>query len=67
MGEVKEWLFEPVFNRAIKVCAQDQRITSDAGVLLLREADHRFRLVRSLAVGMVDPRGPKRVRDTLVE
>ena len=34
MGEASEWLFEPEFNRAIKVCEQDQRITSDAGVLL---------------------------------
>jgi hypothetical protein len=67
MGEASEWLFEPEFNRAIKVCEQDQRITSDAGVLLLREADHRLGLVSSLAEGMVDPRDPEKVRYSLVE
>jgi hypothetical protein len=67
MGEASAWLFEPEFNRAIKVCEQDQRITSDAGVLLLREADHRLGLVGSLAEAMVDPRDPDNVRYTLVE
>ncbi len=51
MGEASEWLFEPEFNRAIKVCEQDQRITSDAGVLLLREADHRLGLVSNSRMG----------------
>lgn len=67
MGEAREWLFEPEFNRAIKVCGQDQRITSDAGVLLLREADHRLGLVGSLAEGMVDSRDPVKIRYSLVE
>lgn len=67
MGEASGWLFEPEFNRAIKVCEQDQRITSDAGALLLREADHRLGLVGSLAERMVDPRDPDNVRYTLVE
>jgi hypothetical protein len=52
MGEGQEWLFEPTFNRSIKVRQKDQRLTSDAGVLLLREADHRLGLVASLAQRM---------------
>ena len=67
MGEASGWLFEPEFNRSIKVCEQDQRITSDGGVLLLREADHRLGLVSSLAERMVDPRNADDVRYTLVE
>ena len=35
MGEMQEWLFEPSFNRAVKVYASDERITSDAGFVLL--------------------------------
>ena len=58
MGEAQEWLFEPTFNRSIKVRQKDQRLTSDAGVLLLREADHRLGLVESLAQGMTDPAIP---------
>lgn len=67
MGEGQEWLFEPTFNRSIKVRQKDQRLTSDAGVLLLREADHRLGLVASLAKRMTDPRDPTRVRYTLIE
>ena len=40
MSEAREWLFEPSINRAVLVCASDERITSDAGLVLLREADH---------------------------
>ena len=49
MGEAQEWLFEPSFNRAVKVCASDDQITSDAGVILLWEADHRLGLTEWLA------------------
>ena len=56
MGEAQGILFEPDFYRAIKVQATDQRITSDAGALLLREADHRLGLVESLGARILDPR-----------
>jgi hypothetical protein len=36
------WLFEPTFNRAIKLRQADPRITSDAGALLLRAERTRF-------------------------
>jgi len=67
MGEAPGRLFEPDFNRSIKVVASDDRITSDAGVLLLREADHRLGLTESLAQQLDDPRDPKRTRYQLVE
>ena len=67
MGEAQEWLFEPSFNRAVKVCASDDRITSDAGLVLLREADHRLGLTESLAQRLVDPRQQNLIRYQLVE
>jgi hypothetical protein len=67
MGEAQEWLFEPSFNRAVKVCASDDRITSDAGLLLLREADHRLGITESLAQRLVDPRQQNLIRYQLVE
>ena len=67
MGEARNWLFEPSFNRSIKVRRTGQRLTSDAGVLLLREADHRLGLVESLARRMSDPRNPDLIRYTLTE
>jgi len=67
MGEAHGWLFEPTFNRAIKIRQADFRITSDAGALLLREIDHRLGLTADLADALVDPRNPDSVRYTQVE
>ena len=62
MGECQGWLFEPTFNRSIKLRRGDARITSDAGALLLREADHRLGLIADLAARLTDPRDPKHIR-----
>ena len=67
MGERHGWLFEPTFNRSIKLRQADPRITSDAGALLLREVDHRLSLTADLAAGLSDPRDPFRIRYTQVE
>ena len=67
MGEVNRNVFEPDFNRSIKVEATDQRLTSNAGVLLLREADQRLQLISSIAEEMRDPRDPDRIRYSLAE
>lgn len=67
MGEAQQWLFEPNFNRAVKVRASDERITSDSGLLLLREADHRLGLTDWLAAGLDDPRQPDAIRYQMVE
>jgi len=67
MGESHEWLFEPTFNRSIKLRQVDSRITSDAGALLLREVDHRLGLTADLAAGLVDPRDPRYTRYTQTE
>jgi len=67
MGESHGWLFEPTFNRAIKLRQADPRITSDAGALLLREADQRLGLTADLAAQLSDPRDPARTRYTQVE
>ena len=37
MGEAEKFVFEPAFNRSVKIRSRDLRITSDAGLLLLRE------------------------------
>lgn len=66
-GQAGGWLFEPTFNRAIKLRQADPRITSDAGALLLREVDHRLGLTADLAAQLTDDRDPQRVRYTQVE
>ena len=63
MGEAKKWLGEPSFNRSVKLKGGDERLTSDAGALLLREADHRLGLTESLARRLFDP--PIRARSAM--
>ena len=67
MGETQNTLFEPEFNRSIKVQTFSQRITSHAGAVLLREADHQLGLVESLALQLNDPRNPEKIRYTATE
>lgn len=67
MGEAQDTLFEPEFNRAIKVQTSDQRITSHAGAILLREIDHQLGLIESIGEQVTDPRNPKKVRYTASE
>lgn len=67
MGEAHGCLFEPTFNRSIKLRQADPRITSDAGTLLLREVDHRLGLTADLAGGLHDPRDPAYIRYTQTE
>jgi len=67
MGERQQWLLEPTFQRAVKVAAGSDRLTSDGGALLLREADHRLGLVESLAGRIHDPRRQELIRYTPIE
>ncbi len=67
MGEAQGTLFEPEFNRSIKVQTSGQRITSHAGAVLLREIDHRLGLVESLGEAVTDPRDPDKIRYTATE
>ena len=67
MSEAQGCLFTPSFNRAIKIRQRDSRLTSHAGAIILREADHRLGLLKSLVGRMHDPRHPERIRYTLLE
>jgi hypothetical protein len=67
MGESHGWLFEPTFNKSIKLRQADPRITSDAGALLLREVDHCLGLTADLAGQLHDPRDPAHIRYTQAE
>lgn len=62
MGEVKDSSFEPEFNRSVKVEFNDQRLSSNAGVLLLRQADHKLQLIESIVLRMNDPRRQDLIR-----
>lgn len=67
MSEEKPTFFEPTFNRSVKFRARDHRLSSDGGVLLLREADKRLDLIDSLASQLYDPRCEDLIRYHLDE
>lgn len=67
MGEAQANVFEPDFNRSVKVKAAEQRLTDHAGVLLLRDFDHQLGLTESLAERLHDPRRQDLVRYQSVE
>lgn len=67
MSESELNLFEPEFNRSIKVKEFDQRLTSHAGAILLREFDHQLGLTESVGDQLFDPRRPDRIRYTATE
>lgn len=67
MGESNRPFFEASFNRAIKVQGGDDRLTSDGGAMLLREADHRLGLIDSLANQLSDPRQSHLIRYAVSE
>jgi hypothetical protein len=62
MVDVNGNKLEPEFNQSVKIEFSDQRITSNAGVLLLREADARLALTSSIATKMVDSRNVWAIR-----
>ena len=67
MSEAKGSFFTPSFNRAVKIRQGDSRLTSHAGAIILREADHRLGLIESVVEQMSDPRNQDKIRYTLPE
>jgi hypothetical protein len=62
MGESQLTLFQPKFNRSIRVEARAERLSGDAGALLLRELADRLGYRALLAEALADPRNPDRIR-----
>ena len=67
MGEVKSNGIEPQFNRAVKIDFKDERNTSNAGVVLLRDIDNRLDIINAITTKMVDPRRQDLIRYPLGE
>jgi hypothetical protein len=60
-------LFQMKFNRSIRVEARPERLTSDAGAVVLREVDERLGLTEGLASKLVDSRDQNRITHPLAE
>ena len=56
MGELQHEAFQFAFNGFLKVAFQGSRVTSDAGLLLVRELDERLGLATLIAEHLSDSR-----------
>jgi Transposase DDE domain group 1 len=56
VGEIQSTLFTPDFNHSIQVEAREERLTANAGALLLREVFSRLSLEEFFETRLVDPR-----------
>ncbi len=57
MGETQNQPFQLSFNAALKVDFQGSRVTSDGGLILVRELDERLGFSDLIAQHVIDPRG----------
>ena len=57
MGEIPNQPFQLSFNAALKVEFQGSRVTSDGGLILVRELDERLGFSDLIAQHLTDPRG----------
>lgn len=54
MGETENRRFQPSFNSALKVDFEGSRLTSDAGLVLVRELDERLGFGELIARHLAD-------------
>src|SRR5713226_6156524 len=57
MGEMQNQPFQLSFNLALRVEFQGSRVTSDGGLILVRELDERLGFSALIAHHLTDPRG----------
>jgi hypothetical protein len=67
MGEEQGTLFSPECNRSVVVEARRDRLTADAGVLLMRELSERLGMARLIGEHLDDPRDPGRITHPFLE
>jgi hypothetical protein len=66
-GEGENSSVIPAFNRSIRIDFQGAKVSSDTGILMLREIDERFNITAPLTDRMEDPRRASHLRHTYVD
>ena len=66
-GENQKEVIRPDFNRAIMIDFQGAKITSDVGLLLMREIDDRFKIIAPMGDCLEDLRSPAHTKHSLVQ
>ena len=67
MGEGNLALFRAEFNRSLRIESRPERLTSEAGAVVLREVLERLGLVDWLVKRLVDHRDPELITHPLSE
>ena len=67
VGERQTNTVIPRFNRSIRIDFRGAKISSDTGILMLREIDERFNITAPLTDCMEDPRRASHLRHTYVD
>lgn len=67
MGEEQGTLFSPEYNCSIRVEARPEKLTSDAGALMMREVMDRLGYSGLFARHLSDPRVPERIKHPQIE
>ncbi|MCP5021617.1 MAG: IS1380 family transposase, partial [bacterium] len=63
--ETNSTQIRPIFNRSLAIAGGDERLTSLAGVVCLRELDEKLGLTRDVAGALEDQRDPSRVEHSM--
>ena len=67
MGEKQNQFFQLSFNPSLKVDFQGSRVTSDSGLLLVRELDERLGLSALIAENIMQDRRAKNTQLPLLD
>ena len=67
MGEVTSSIFPVTFNKSLRVETRTERLSSDGGVIVLREIDQRLQITQDLVRNLRDPRDPNTTIHPLIE
>lgn len=66
MGDRRKQALRVQFDSKLRLEFHGAKITSDAGLLPLRELDEAFRLTENASAGLSDPRQGKNTQHTLL-
>jgi len=66
-GEAEKGVIRPEFNRSMMIDFKGAKITSDVGVLMLREVDERFDIIGPMEDSIDDSRSPSHNRQKIVQ
>jgi hypothetical protein len=66
-GEAENGAIRLEFNRSVQIDFKGAKITSNAGVLMLREVDERFDIIGPMEDDFNDSRSPRHTRHNIVQ